>query len=77
MDPECISTIAAKIHQAANSNSKVAMFHLQVLLNAVELAAVDPIEFCRKVKMRDSFATEFRKMLGLSRLMREQGIEVK
>jgi hypothetical protein len=69
--------IAKKIHDAATNNTKIAMFHLQVLQNAQDLANVDPIEFCRMVKVRESYATEFRKMLSLARLMQKQGISLK
>ena len=77
MNAEGIAKIASKIALAANRSNKIAMFHMQVLLHAEELAAADPIEFCRMVKVRDSFATEFRKMLSLARLMREEGLSIR
>jgi hypothetical protein len=69
-----IQTIATKIHEAAGDGNKIAMFHFQILLHAHELAAMDPVDFCRLVKVPDSYATEFRKMLSLARLMREEGV---
>ena len=50
------------------------MFHFMVLKHADELASVDPSEFCRRVGMSESFATEFGKMLALRRLMREKSM---
>jgi hypothetical protein len=69
-------TIANQIHVAANQSNKIAMFHFQVLTHAHELDTVDPAEFCRMVKVPESYATEFRKMLSLARLMREQGVAI-
>ena len=45
------------------------MFHFQVLKNADDLAGIDPKGFCKEV-------SEFRKMIALARLMKEQGIKL-
>jgi hypothetical protein len=71
-----IEQIKAAIHHAAGKNQKIAMFHLQVLKNANELAGVDPKGFCKEVSVPDTYATEFTKMIALARLMREQGIKL-
>ena len=72
--------IARRIHQAAVENHKVAMLHFQVLKNAKALetadAVVRAVEFCRLVRIPASYATEFRKMLSLARLMEEQGVRL-
>jgi hypothetical protein len=52
----------------------MAMFHYQVLSNADKLKSVDVEEFCRAVGVAKSYSTEFRKMLGLARLMRDRGV---
>jgi hypothetical protein len=65
--------IAAHIRAAALEDAKIAMFHFQVLKNAQALSNDDPQEFCRKVGVPISYATEFRKMLSLAQLMRRQG----
>jgi hypothetical protein len=71
-----IDEIAIKVRDAALSGQKIAMFHYQVLVNAEELISIDPTAFCKKVGVPESFATEFRKMLSLARLMKEQGVKV-
>ena len=72
-----IETIALKIKEAEKRNKKVAMFHFQSLIHADEFRAVDAIQFCRSVGMRDSFATEFRKMLSLSQMIKQEGYLLK
>ena len=66
--------IAKQIKDATSAGNKSAMVHFQVLKNAHLLADVEPVEFCRKVGMRDSYAVEFYKMLKVARIMQQQGI---
>lgn len=65
--------IARQINQAAERKCKIAMFHYQVLVNADKLMDEDPVNFCRIVGLGDSFATEFRKMIKLSKMMKQMG----
>lgn len=65
-----------QINKAASRRCKVAMFHYQVLVNADKLADEDPVHFCRAVGMNDSFAIEFRKMLNLSRMMKQMEAKI-
>ncbi len=69
-------TIRQAIETAAVHGQKMAMFHYQVLANAAELRSADSDEFCRAVGVPASYAAEFRKMLGLARLMRERGVRL-
>ena len=69
-----IQRIAAAVRDAATHNQKIAMFHLQVLLNAHELGDYDAVGFCTEIGVPTSYATEFRKMLALRGLMAEQGV---
>jgi len=62
--------------QAAGTNQKIAMFHFQVLKNAHELEGVDPKAFCREIGVRESYATEFTKMISLARVINEQGMRL-
>lgn len=71
-----IEQIKAAIHSAEGKNQKVAMFHFQVLKNADELSGIDPKGFCKEVSVPESLATEFRKMIALARLMKEQGTKL-
>jgi hypothetical protein len=71
-----IEQIKAAIHRAAGKKQKIAMFHFQVLKNADELADIDPNGFCKEVSMSETYATEFRKMIALARLMKEQGAKI-
>lgn len=69
-----IEEIASRVRSAASEHQKIAMFHFMILKYAFELKDVDPVAFCRKIDVPESFATEFRKMLALRRLMREQNV---
>lgn len=60
-----VKMIAAKIKEAERRKKKIAMFHFQILIHADKFRGVDAVQFCREVGLRDSFATEFRKMLSL------------
>ncbi len=71
-----IDDIKTAVHGAAASKSKVAMFHLQILKHADELEGMDPEGFCKEVSVPAPYATEFRKMLKLARLMKEHGIKL-
>jgi hypothetical protein len=68
-----IEQISAAIHSAAATKQKLAMFHFQVLKNADDLVGTDPKDFCKEVSVPPSWATEFRQMMALARLMKEQG----
>ena len=68
-----IEEIASKIKEAEKQNKKIAMFHFLSLINADEFRGVDAVQFCRDVGVRDSFATEFRKMISLSQMIKDEG----
>jgi hypothetical protein len=68
-----IDEITRKVREAALGGQKIAMFHYQVLVNAEELKNLDAITFCKDVGVPETYATEFRKMISLARLMKEQG----
>lgn len=68
--------IRQEIHKAAAEDQKVAMLHFQVLKHARQLATTDPKEFCRMVNVPEAYATEFRKMLSLARLMEQLGVRL-
>ncbi|HET7675032.1 MAG TPA: transcription factor [Gammaproteobacteria bacterium] len=68
--------IRNEIHKAAAEDQKVAMLHFQVLKNARQLANTDAKEFCGLVGIPETYATEFRKMLGLFRLMEQLGVRL-
>lgn len=67
--------IAKQIASATHDGNKTAMFHLQVLKNAHHLAGVEPLEFCRQVGAKDSYVTEFHKMIKVAKLMEQHGIK--
>lgn len=69
--------IAKRIRQAELNGQKIAMFHYQVLLHADQLAGVSAAEFCRLVGMKESFTTEYNKMMALAKLLKEQGVSIK
>ena len=71
-----IEEIRRAVHDAALGNQKIAMFHFQVLKNAVALESVDPVSFCRDINVPETYKTEFRKMLSLARIMRQQGVRL-
>lgn len=71
-----IEQIKTAVHHAAGKNQKIAMFHFQVLKNAIELEGMNPKGFCKEISVPVSFATEFTKMIALARLMREEGAKL-
>ena len=71
-----IEQIKSAVHDAGSKNQKIAMFHFQVLKNADELSGFDPKGFCEEVAVPTTYATEFRKMIALARLMKEQGSKI-
>lgn len=71
-----IEEIKAAIHGAGAKKQKVAMLHFQVLKNADELEGTDPKTFCREISVSEKYAAEFRKMIALARLMKEQGVKI-
>ena len=71
-----IDQIKKAVHDAARANQKIAMFHFQVLKNAIELEGVDPGSFCKEIAVPNTYQTEFRKMISLARLIREQGVRL-
>ncbi len=68
--------IRQAIESASADGQKMAMFHYQVLANAAELRTANADAFCLAVGVPASYAAEFRKMLGLARLMRERGVRL-
>ncbi|MCK4828556.1 hypothetical protein KA005_73175 [bacterium] len=72
-----LEEIKTQIHNAARHKHKMAMFHYQVLIHAHELADMDmnAVDFCKAVCVPESYATEFRKMLSLDRLMEIKAIK--
>ena len=71
-----IGEIKKAVHEAASRKHKIAMFHFQVLKHASELKQVDPRQFCREIAVPESYQTEFRKMIRLDQLMRDEGVSL-
>ena len=68
--------IAEQVRVAALAGSKIAMFHFQVLKNAQALSNDEPIDFCRRIGVPESYATEFRKMLALAQVIKRHGLTI-
>lgn len=71
-----IEEIRQAVHNAALGKQKIAMFHFQVLKNAVALERVDAASFCRDIGVPNTYKTEFTKTLSLARVMRQQGVRL-
>ena len=71
-----VATVKAAVQSAALSNQKIAMFHFQILKNADALDSVSPEAFCAAIGVPETFKTEFRKMLSLARVIRQQGLKL-
>jgi hypothetical protein len=69
-----IQNISTQVKTAEQHKHKIAMFHLQVLLNAEALKDYDPEGFCLEIGVRKTYATEFRKMIAVHALMEKNGI---
>jgi hypothetical protein len=72
-----IDQIKKAVHEAAEKKQKMAMFHFQVLKNAKNLSGIDPIDFCKEIKVPETYKIEFLKMLGLARLMKQEGVKIR
>lgn len=72
-----VKAIAEAVQEAEQKKNKIAMFLYQVLIHADELRGVNAEEFCKEIKVPTSYATEFRKMISLAALMKEQGVTIK
>jgi hypothetical protein len=68
--------IRQDIQDGERRGVKIATFHYHVLIDTDGAQSADPKEFCWAVGMQESFATEFRKMVALSRILRERGIDL-
>lgn len=62
-----------QIKQAELNGAKIAMFHYIVLSNAEQLQHENPTQFTLSVGMKESFHTEFKKMIALAKLMKSMG----
>ena len=71
-----LEEIAREIAAATKDRRKAVTIHFQVLKNADQLSGMDAIEFCRRVGIEEVWATEFKKMINLAKLLREQGLEL-
>jgi hypothetical protein len=71
-----IKQIKIALIEAEQNRQKMAMFHFLVLQNAESLKNVDPVDFCREVGVRDTYATEFRKMIKLHQVMKAAGVSL-
>jgi hypothetical protein len=71
-----IEEIKRKIEQAEQEQKKLATFHLEILLHAEELSGYDPKQLCEDLGLPAPYATEFRQMLALSRLLQERSLSI-
>ena len=63
---ELVSRIKTEIAIGTKNRERMVTFHAMVVCNARMLSNMDPVEFCRKVGVSDSYAIEFKKMLALA-----------
>ena len=71
-----IDEIKTAVQAAAGRRQKIAMFHFQVLTNAIKLDGLNAKAFCKEVGVPVSYQTEFQKMISLARLMSELGVSL-
>ena len=71
-----INEIARRARKNTQRAQKIAMFHYLVLVNAEKLRDLDAVAFCKDLGVPETYATEFRKMISLARLMKEQGTTI-
>lgn len=62
--------IREALERAEDEKTKIAMFHYIALKYAPDFLDEDPKHFCNAVGMKESYATEFRKMRALYLLMK-------
>lgn len=66
---ELVSRIKTQVAIGTKNRQRMVTFHYMVLSNARMLSGMDPVEFCRKVGVPDSYAIEFKKMLPLAAMV--------
>ena len=71
-----IDEIREKVTAAAEENSKLAVFHCEILLRAEELENYNAVEFCSEIQVPDSYAVEFRKMIKVASILRDRGLKI-
>lgn len=71
-----IEMIKAAVQNAVATEQKLAMFHFQVLKHADALNGCDAASFCHDVAVPETYRTEFRQMMALARVIREQGLSL-
>jgi hypothetical protein len=75
-NPQLVDDVKAAVHAAAEAKQKLAMFHFQILKNADLLDAVNAEEFCVAIGVPVTYKTEFRQILSLARVIRQQGFRL-
>jgi hypothetical protein len=73
---QLLDDIRKSVIAAEHDKKKAAMIHSLVLIHAAQLEGVEPLEFCRRVGLQDSYQREFQKMLAASRVLTELGYSV-
>ncbi|MFA7275867.1 MAG: hypothetical protein WC043_03590 [Pseudobdellovibrionaceae bacterium] len=68
--------IREALDSAQDKKSKIAMFHYITLKYAHDFIHEDPKYFCNAVGMKESYATEFRKMRALHLLMKDNNFSL-
>jgi hypothetical protein len=71
-----IEEMKRAVHAAAGDKHKIATFHLEVLKHAEELEGMNAEGVCKELAVPRTYATEFRKMISVARLMKEQGLKL-
>ena len=73
---ELIETARIALQKAEREKKKAATFHCLVLLHAEELVEYGGKDFCRDVGAKETYKTEFAKMIAVARRLREMGYAI-
>ncbi|MBI5767551.1 MAG: hypothetical protein HZA93_07130 [Verrucomicrobia bacterium] len=73
---QLLEEIRDALRDAEKEKKKTATLHTLVLLHAAELESIEPLEFCRRVHIQETYQTEFRKMIAVSHRLAEFGYDV-
>ncbi|WP_411728185.1 hypothetical protein [Methyloglobulus sp.] len=67
---QLLDNIRTALYRAEKEKKKAAILHSLVLIHAIELKNLEPLEFCILLGIHESYKREFLKMLAVSRVLR-------
>ena len=68
--------ITRAIQRGSANRQKAVTIHFQILTNADRLRGITGEDFCKRVGIEPTWAIEFKKMMNLADMLKQNGIDV-